>query len=121
MARRTNPEKMVQLKLRFEEYLRDRLERSARQHKRSMNTEIIVRLNDSLSRDNLNWWTIDLLRDEILKFQAALRRRIDQDRNAIERAEAFLTHRDDGPPPPSEVKSEVTTQRKGKATKEEKQ
>jgi biopolymer transport protein ExbB/TolQ len=39
---------MVQLKLRFSEALRRRLEREAARNKRSMNTEIIHRLEESL-------------------------------------------------------------------------
>jgi hypothetical protein len=46
MARKLTDE--VQLKLRFSEALRRRLAREARRRKRSLNTEIVERLNQSL-------------------------------------------------------------------------
>jgi len=49
MARKPTDE--VQLKLRFSEALRRRLERVAARNNRSMNTEIIHRLEESLARD----------------------------------------------------------------------
>ena len=49
MARKPTDE--VQLKLRFSEALRRRLERVAGRNNRSMNTEIIHRLEESLARD----------------------------------------------------------------------
>ena len=49
MARKPTDE--VQLKLRFLEALRRRLERVAARNNRSMNTEIIHRLEESLARD----------------------------------------------------------------------
>ena len=49
MARKPTDE--VQLKLRFSETLRRRLERVAARNNRSMNTEIIHRLEESLARD----------------------------------------------------------------------
>jgi hypothetical protein len=51
MARK--PTDTVQLKLRFSEDLRRRLEREAARNKRSMNTEIISRLEQSLDTGNL--------------------------------------------------------------------
>jgi hypothetical protein len=51
MARKPTDE--VQLKLRFEEKLRRRLERAAEQNKRSMNAEIIHRLEQSFETDPL--------------------------------------------------------------------
>lgn len=49
MARK--PTDMVQLKLRFSETLRRRLERAAARNNRSMNTEIIHRLEESLAEE----------------------------------------------------------------------
>ena len=49
MARKPTDE--VQLNLRFSEALRRRLERVAGRNNRSMNTEIIHRLEESLARD----------------------------------------------------------------------
>ena len=49
MARKPTDE--VQLKLRFSEALRRRLERVAARNNRSMNTEIIHSLEESLARD----------------------------------------------------------------------
>ena len=49
MARKPTDE--VQLKLRFSEALRRRLERVAGRNNRSMNTEILHRLEESLARD----------------------------------------------------------------------
>jgi hypothetical protein len=51
MARK--PTDIVQLKLRFPEALRRRLARLARENKRSMNTEIIFRLQDSVAGSEL--------------------------------------------------------------------
>ena len=47
MARKLN--EMVQLKLRFPESLRRRLERDAGRNKQSMNSEIVSRLESSFS------------------------------------------------------------------------
>jgi len=59
MARK--PAAEVQLKLRFSETLRWRLERAAARNNRSMNTEIIHRLQESLARDwepkKIDSWT----------------------------------------------------------------
>jgi hypothetical protein len=51
MARK--PTDIVQLKLRFSEALRRGLERAAARNNRSMNTEIIHRLQESLAREGL--------------------------------------------------------------------
>jgi hypothetical protein len=52
MARK--PSDTVQLKLRFPEALRRRLERAAKANDRSMNMEIIFRLEESFLMDELN-------------------------------------------------------------------
>ena len=51
MARK--PTDIVQLKLRFPESLRRQLARLARENRRSMNTEIIFRLHDSVAASEL--------------------------------------------------------------------
>jgi hypothetical protein len=51
MARK--PTDVVQLKLRFPEALRRRLARLARENRRSMNSEIILRLDDSVAATEL--------------------------------------------------------------------
>jgi len=89
MVRRTKSE-MVQLKLRFNEDLRRRLELAARGSNQSMNAEIIARLESSLARDDPAAWSISELRDEILSLQVALTTRIDRDRKEIASAEALL-------------------------------
>jgi hypothetical protein len=45
------PSAMVQLKLRFKEQLRRKLDRSAREGRHSLNGEIILRLEDSFKHD----------------------------------------------------------------------
>jgi hypothetical protein len=51
----------VQLKLRFDEGLRGRLERQARQKGRSLNAEIIHRLRESFNYDFVKWQADNLL------------------------------------------------------------
>src|SRR5258708_4810701 len=48
MARRRGHYDVVQLKLRLEEYIRRRLEHSAKKNSRSLNSEIVHRLRQSL-------------------------------------------------------------------------
>jgi len=50
MARKRKPSDMVQLKLRFPEALRLRLEREAKKHGASLNSEIIRILDDSFRK-----------------------------------------------------------------------
>jgi hypothetical protein len=60
MARK--PTDMVQLKLRFSEALRRRLEREAARNNRSMNTEIIHRLEESFRQHEINQSVLDGIR-----------------------------------------------------------
>jgi Arc-like DNA binding domain len=56
MARKLTDE--VQLKLRFSEALRRRLAREARRNKRSLNTEIVTRLDQSLLNQTADLTTV---------------------------------------------------------------
>ena len=60
MARKPTDE--VQLKLRFSEALRRRLEREAARNNRSMNTEIIHRLEESFRQHEINQSVLDGIR-----------------------------------------------------------
>jgi Arc-like DNA binding domain len=62
MARK--PSEQVKLNLRFTEALRSRLEKQAARNNRSMNEEIIRRLEDSFRRDDL-MTVVDALSDKI--------------------------------------------------------
>jgi hypothetical protein len=48
------PTDIVKLQLRLPEALRRRLERAAKAHDRSMNTEIVLRLEEAFQMDELN-------------------------------------------------------------------
>jgi hypothetical protein len=86
MARK--PTDMVQLKLRFSEALRRRLERAAARNNRSMNTEIIHRLQGSFAFEA---GTAQASRDR--KYLSEMRERLDEIIALLGRAEEA---KDDG-------------------------
>lgn len=72
---------IVNLKLRLTEFLRARLERAARKNNRSLNSEILARLNESFDRPEL----VQELAAEVNKDQEEFLQRFD---DALRRIEA---------------------------------
>jgi len=66
----------VQLKLRFSERLRRRLEQAAKDNKQSMNTEIVSRLDASLQREDLEEMIARAVKDGLKAQQEVTEKRI---------------------------------------------
>jgi hypothetical protein len=79
----------IQLKVRFDERLRRRIEKAAEQNKHTMNAEIVARLELSFQREDMR----EIVQKTVGEIIATVAVDVARDRAAIERIEQNLRQR----------------------------